>query len=463
MNGLIVKLRAESIPVGNARSFAAVSTVGRMRSVIARVLGGVSPSPVGARMLAAASMAGARVAITDVTALSGGTSRLELASALSGDDASRIAKAFAADRDVEFAEPDQRAFAQSTPTDPLLAQQWNYFDSQAGIELPAAWDITQGSSGVVTAVVDSGYVPHPDLIANVVPGYNFVSNAARSNTNNGLGRGPDATDPGDWVTTDESVENNSPFNGCDAHDSGWHGTRVAGLLGASANNGIGIAGVSPYGKILPVRVLGKCGGSQSDIIDGMRWAAGISVPNVPNNSTPARIINLSLAGPAACGFAMQAAVDDVTSRGVTVVVAAGNKGLSSAPEWPANCRGVIAVGSTDSTGRRAWDSNFGTNVAVSAPGQGVLSTANDGKTIAQRYTYLTDSGTSFAAPQVAGVASLMLARNPLLTPAAIRQILIATARPAQSSFASACNVRPAGAGIVDASAAVKAAGAVSGS
>lgn len=434
-----------------------------MMAVIARVLGSGSVSPVGARKLAIAHMSSDSVTITDVTALSGGASRLQFGSALSSDEASSIARTFAADREVEYAEPDLRAFAQATPTDPLYAKQWNYFDALAGIDLPVAWDITQGSTGVVTAVVDSGYVPHPDLIGNLVPGYNFITNPARSNTNNGLGRGPDATDAGDWVTENESTDSSNPFRGCLVQDSAWHGTRVAGLLGASANNGAGLAGVSWYGKILPVRVLGKCGGTQSDIMDGMRWAAGIPVPNVPDNPTPARIINLSLAGRGACGAAMQAAVDDVVAKDVTVVVAAGNEGLSSTPDWPANCTGVITVGSTDSTGRRAWDSNFGTNVTVSAPGQDVLSTANDGTTIAQGYSYLKDSGTSFAAPQVSGVASLMIARNPLLTPATIKQILVSTARPAPASFAPACNVRPAGAGIVDAGAAVRAAGVTAGS
>ena len=156
-----------------------------------------------------------------------------------------------------------------------------------------AWDVTQGSPSIVVAVVDTGYLPHPDLQANLVPGYNFVSDARFSN---GRGRGPDATDPGDWVTGAELNDPNSPFYDCldKSVSSSWHGTKVAGILSAVTNNDIGIAGVGWKTKIQPVRTMGKCGGTLSDITDGMRWAAGLPVQGVPANQTPAKIINLSL-------------------------------------------------------------------------------------------------------------------------------------------------------------------------
>ncbi|WP_186112863.1 S8 family serine peptidase, partial [Burkholderia gladioli] len=140
-----------------------------------------------------------------------------------------------------------------------------------------AWNVTKGSPTVVTAVLDTGYRPHADLMGNLLSGYSFISNVNTSN--NGLTRNPDATDPGDWVTQQELDNANGPYYHCanQPSDSSWHGTRVMGVIGATANNGTGIAGANWFGKIQPVRALGKCGGTTSDIADAMRWAAGISV------------------------------------------------------------------------------------------------------------------------------------------------------------------------------------------
>jgi serine protease len=230
-----------------------------------------------------------------------------------------------------------------------------------------------------------------------------------------------------------------------------------GVIGANANNGIGVAGVSWLGRILPVRVLGKCGGKTSDIADAMRWAAGIPVAGVATNPNPAKVINLSLGGVGACSATFQQAIDDVNAKGVTVVVAAGNDGLSTAFDQPANCRGVISVGATDATGRRASFSNFGSDVALSAPGVSILSTANGGTTTPGADTYGTASGTSLATPQVSGIVGLMLSMNGNLTPAQIQQKLQGGARAAMLPASTSCTALPAGAGIADAGAAVMAA------
>ncbi|MCA3866236.1 MAG: S8 family peptidase, partial [Burkholderia sp.] len=372
-------------------------------------------------------------------------------------DAAALAQAFAADSDVDYAEPDHPMQIRDTPSDPLYSQQWYLSDPTAGIDLPPAWTVTKGSPTVVTAVLDTGYRPHADIVGNLLPGYSFITNVNTSN--NGLSRGPDATDPGDWVTQQELSNASGPYYQCESQpsDSSWHGTRVMGVIGATANNGTGIAGVSWLGRILPVRVLGKCGGVTSDIADGMRWAAGIPVNGVPTNPTPAKVINLSLGGVGACSTTFQQAIDDVTAKGVTVVVAAGNDGLSTGLDQPANCRGVISVGATDATGRRASFSNFGADVSLSAPGVNILSTSNTGTTTPGSDTYGLANGTSLATPQVTGVAALMLSVNGNLTPAQIQQKLQGGTRAAKLAAGTSCTAMPAGSGILDAGAAVAAA------
>ena len=113
-----------------------------------------------------------------------------------------------------------------------------------------------------------------------------------------VGRDADPSDPGDWVSS--SDQSNPALFGCDVSDSSWHGTRVAGMIGALTNNTVGVAGLSWNSFILPVRVLGKCGGTDSDIIAGMRWAAGLHIDGVADNPTPARILNLSLGATSPC-------------------------------------------------------------------------------------------------------------------------------------------------------------------
>ncbi|AOI76030.1 MULTISPECIES: S8 family peptidase [unclassified Burkholderia] len=448
---LIVKLKTLTA----TRAMAAVDNGSRLDAVIQRAMTRWTAPVTGSARAYASTVPQTPVNVQVERTISNGAAVLSLGQRMAAADAAALAQAFAADSDVDYAEPDHPMQIRDTPSDPLYNQQWYLSDPTAGIDMPPAWNVTKGSPTVVTAVLDTGYRPHGDLVGNLIQqGYSFISNVHTSN--NGSTRGPDATDPGDWVTQQELDDANGPYYHCASQpsNSSWHGTRVMGVIGATANNGTGVAGVSWLGQILPVRVLGKCGGVTSDIADGMRWAAGIPVNGVPNNPNPAKIINLSLGGVGACSTTFQQAIDDVTAKGVTVVVAAGNDGLSTGLDQPANCRGVITVGATDATGRRASFSNFGADVALSAPGVNILSTSNTGTTTPGADTYGLANGTSLATPQVTGAAALMLSVNGNLTPAQILQKLQGGTRAAKLAAGTSCTALPAGSGILDAGAAV---------
>ena len=337
-----------------------------------------------------------------------------------------------ADPEVEYAEVDQRRYAQSTPDDPLYAGQWYLQgDEPAAVDAADAWNVTTGSNGVVIAALDTGVrFDHPDLrndSANrLLPGYDMISSVQTGNT--GLGRNPDASDPGDWVSVADTKT--ALFADCAVANSSWHGTRVAGILGAISNNGSGIAGMSWSGWTLPVRVLGKCGGYDSDILAGMAWAAGFTVSGAPDNPYPARIINMSLGATGSCPESYQELIDQLTAAGVLVVVAAGNEG--GPVDAPANCVGVAAVAGLRQVGTKVGYSSLGPQISLSAPagncvntGAGapclfsIETTTNSGTTVPATNTY-TDQysfniGTSFSAPIVSGIAGLMLAVNGNLT------------------------------------------------
>ncbi len=363
-------------------------------------------------------------------------------------EALALAKQIAvADPEVKYAEPDLIMRPTMVPNDPGYVYQTDLYPSTpAGINAPAAWDRANGS-GVVVAVADTGYRPHADLAANVLGGYDFVSLpywGSSVSPNDGDGRDSDARDPGDWCTSDPNRQTSS-----------WHGTHVAGTIGAVTNNGMGIAGVAYRARILPVRVLGMCGGYASDIADGIEWAAGLPINGVPTNVSPARVINLSLAGPGTCGVGAYLdysdAISNVRRKGAVVVAAAGNSGADAANTAPANCPGVVAVASVSPSGSRSSFSNNGPTVALAAPGEGIFSTYNTGATVPGNDTYAYLSGTSMAAPHVAGVAALMLSANPSLAVDAVTSLLRSSSRP----FPVSCT--GCGIGIVDAAAAVNAA------
>ncbi len=381
--------------------------------------------------------------------------------------------------EVEYAEPDVFLQIRAVPNDTRYNEQWHYSDPTGGMNLPAAWNISTGSSNVVVAVLDTGYRPHADLNGNILPGYDMISDSFVGN--DGDGRDNDARDPGDWTLAGECG------TGSPAQDvnSSWHGTHVAGTIGAVGNNGNGVTGVAWSVGIVPVRVLGKCGGTLSDIADGIRWAAGVSVPGVPANANPAQVINMSLgsSSPGTCTSTYQNAINDARNQGATIVVAAGNDN-NTANYPPGNCAGVITVGATNKYGMRAYYSNYGSNVDVSAPGgeictpktgvdvpqsaadcqEGggvssnmILSTYNTGTQgpAADSYDWL--QGTSMATPHVAGLAALMYSVNPNLTPDEVETLLKSTARAFPTVSWHQCDTSLCGAGIVDAEAALLAA------
>ncbi|MER7897062.1 S8 family serine peptidase [Streptomyces sp. NPDC096046] len=362
-----------------------------------------------------------------------------------------VVAAYQADPQVAYVVPDRLNKPTAvTPNDTEYGKQWDLFESTAGMNVPGAWDTTTGT-GVTVAVIDTGYVAHSDLAANIVGGYDFISDTAVSVDGNGRDSNP--ADPGDWYNANECG------TGIPASNSSWHGTHVAGTIAAATNNGKGVAGVAYGAKISPVRVLGKCGGYDSDIIDAITWASGGTVSGVPANTNVAKVINMSLGGGGACSSATQSAINGAVNRGTTVVVAAGNENQNVSNASPANCNNVIAVAATNRSGARASYSNYGSLIDISAPGgetrtgtaNGILSTLNSGTKTPSSENYSFYQGTSMATPHVAGLAALMKSANSALTPAQIESAVKANARPLPGTCSGGC-----GAGLADAAKTVQA-------
>ena len=369
---------------------------------------------------------------------------------------------------VIYAQPNFILHIMKTPNDTLYPQQWHYFnygsgagESLGGIDLPKVWDTNTGSQDVVVAVIDTGILPNHEDVAgspNLIPGYDMISDSTKSN--DGDGRDSDATDAGDAMKKGECFfglipEKDTP--------SSWHGSHVAGIIGVGkTNNNLGIAGINWNVRLQAVRVLGKCGGSTSDINDGIRWAAGLNVPGVPVNPTPAKVINMSLGGEQPCSDspATQQAINDAVNAGTTVVVAAGNSNKDVSGFNPAGCDNVITVAASDPQGKLTSYSNWGDAVEIMAPGgdtergcvnpeDGVLSlvqTSSDRGNCGVPSAYAYYNGTSMASPHVAGVVALWLAQDSSLTPSEILTELQALARSRNSTECS----KPCGAGLMSA-------------
>ena len=317
---------------------------------------------------------------------------IQLDQPITRSEANELVKQLVDTGKVESAEINEKRYVVAAPNDPDYGSQWylkDFATTDKGIGIEAAWDHTTGSPSIVVAVIDTGYAPHPDL-PTPLTGYDFFDNDA------------DATDPGD----------NRLVNQCSddprASSSSWHGTKVAGVIGAKVNNTIGVAGINQQSQIQHIRILGTCGGDTSDEIKAIRWAAGLSVDGVPLNPTPARVINLSLGGGGACSTSEQEAINAATAAGSIVVVAAGNSSqdLDQSQFAPANCNNVITVAATTPIGAKAGFTNYGSTVEIAAPGDDLRTTTVGG--------YVSVDGTSFSAPIVSGIVSLMLSANPTL-------------------------------------------------
>lgn len=383
---------------------------------------------------------------------------------------------------VEYAEIDQRLQPQFLPNDPLYgSRQWNLQPpsrgNEGGANLPGAWDVARGEvapgQGVVVAVIDTGLRPHADLAARLLPGYDFVSDADIANDLDGQWDS-DPSDPGDWISIRDSES--ATFSGCALSTSSWHGTMMAGTIAAVMGNNLGLAGIAPGARLLPVRVFGKCGGYLSDVITGVYWAVGLELPSLPDlmrappvNPYPARVINLSMAAEGSCSSAFQEAVDRARSKGAVVIAATGNhngqatdQGLSQ----PANCQGVIAVTAHTRRGDLASYANASPSTTLSAPGGGpglqllasdgdsITSLGNSGLTSPLADSYEQVRGTSIATAHVSGVAALLLGLQPTLSPDQVRTVLTRSARAYPAN--SYCTMQAiCGAGMLDAEAAVR--------
>jgi len=320
--------------------------------------------------------------------------------------------------------------------DPMANLQW-YLNGDYGINATKAWKISKGSPSIVVAVLDTGITAHPDLDANIVTGYDFISDP--TNARDGNGRDANPSDPGDYTNS--------------GTPSSWHGTHVSGIIAADSND-IGITGVAPNVKISPVRVLGVQGGTESDIAAGINWAIGVKISGIAINPNPAKVVNLSIGSSSfsTCysNSPTQLAIDESKKRNVTLVTAAGNDNQYATNSYPGNCFGNITIGATGITGDRSYYSNYSgysrsqglyIGVDISAPGGDdrvgagkpaggqIWSTLNDGKRTVGSATYGAEEGTSMASPIAAGVVALMYSVRPSLTYTQVWDILSTTTRP----------------------------------
>ncbi len=422
---------------------------------------------------ATADLPVAGVEVDDSQDLGAGSVRVDLTEGVSDADAARMIADIEADPRVASVEVDHRLHLTAFPTDPPNDAKWTdnslwglYGAYGIGVassktSMNATWTSSQGSPTVV-AVLDTGYTAHPDLDAQYVAGYDFVSSGTpgcrtgatnsdgdyvNTATYGALGWDNNPLDPGDWTTT-------VPGTSCAAKDSNWHGTHVAGTIAAVGNNSIGVIGVAPQARIQPIRVLSLDGGLVSDIVAGINWAAGATVGTEPVNATPAKVINMSLSGGIDCPASVQTAIDAAVASGSVIVASAGNNNLNAASFFPGNCDSVITVASTDSDGDRSPFSNYGSVVDIAAPGSDIWSTINTGTTTPVAASYGSYDGTSMAAPHVSGVAALLKATNPSWTPLQVYNAIVSNAKPfPDTGYILECSTAVCGVGLLRAPAA----------
>ena len=453
-------------PAATAAPMARVIVKYRVGSALMKAAQGLAPA---IRKVLQAQTLGRRVGLTLLAGRSV-SDRSHVVTA-QGLGSAQLAARLGAEADVEYAVVDERKRIVAAPNDPLyptravaassggpLVGQWVLRPpgaavlaaggtAPAAINAEPAWDLSTGSAAVVVAVLDTGVrFDHVDLLAgNVLAGYDMITSDAVSGDGQ-AGRDSDAADPGDFVTAAEATAIGSD---CAAVPrSSWHGTQTLGLIGAATNNGVGIASVGRNVRVLPVRVLGKCGGFDSDVLAGLRWAAGIAVPGLPANANKARVINMSLGSTGTCSQAYVDAMAEVAAAGTVVVASAGNS-AGHAVGTPANCPGVIAIAGLRHVGDKVGFSDLGPEISLSAPGGNcvdttggpcqypITTTSNAGTTTpvaGAAGAIYTDSfnaslGTSFSSPLVAGAAALMLSLQPTLTPADVKAKLQSSARP----------------------------------
>ena len=371
---------------------------------------------------------------------------IKLEKRLTSAELSKIIQQLQTDSSIESVEPDYVLQLHAVPNDTNYSNQWNLLptDQYAGsANAEAAWDMEKGDPDLVIAILDTGVLVHEDLDGRFVDGYDMIANL--SVANDGDYRDTDATDPGNW---------------CGGQNSNWHGTHVAGIIAASTDNAMGVSGINWNSKIQSVRVMGQCGGYTSDLVAGIRWAAGLPIIGSPLNSTPAKVINISAGSKASCSASLQSAIDDAVNAGVVVVASSGNDNQNASLYTPAGCNNVITVGAVTTNGARGSYSNYGNVVDISAPGgnssTAILSTLNNGSTTPNADIYGNLWGTSMAAPHVTGAISLILSANPALTVAEVKDILQQTARDFPTGTGNDCNATNCGAGILDIAAAVSA-------
>jgi len=363
-------------------------------------------------------------------------------------EANSIADRLMSMANVEYATPNLIIHPMLEPTDTLYTNgsQWYLNDPIAGANLPPAWDITTGSNSVNIAVIDTGYTEHSDLVYSqfASDGYDFISDPTEAGDSDG--RDPDARDEGDYCVTSSGT-----------YPSSWHGTAVMSLIGAIANNGI-MAGINWNAKLIPVRVLGRCGGTEADVIDAIRWAVGQHVAGTSKDNThPAKVINMSLGGLGSCDAVLQSAIDDAHKSGAVIVVAAGNSTLPVSTSVPANCNNVMAIAAHDQAGDIGVFSNYGGGIDLSAPGVDItVATCSSTTTYNCKDSTAVISGpgvdgTSVAAPMVSAVASLLFSETPSLNNFYVESLLRNTARPFVTN--STC-IGKCGSGMLDAGAAL---------